>query len=1164
VGERVEVPANRHSVCAFLTAACTVAFLVLAAVVAVSASAAEKPVLLTSFGPDGTSGSSFASTGSLAFDQQSHVLYVVVPTEGKVLKFGPQGEPLDFGGTGANISGNELSGFSLYPGIQETQIAVDSTTHVFYLTTRSGVQAFEANGEPAEFTGGAYAGSNELGGFSEVIGVAVDQNGDIYASDYAGTVSIYAASGETITSFSAPEPAQFAVGADGTLYVGQYNQRFTKYSPSPFPVISSTIYTPASSPIGSAPASAAAVDGATGTLYVAEEGSSPQIAEYENGETLVATFGGSGEAGEINFVPGIAFAENTPIVYVANNAAAGNQVELFGTAPPPPPGPPTISATFSYHITASSADLGGEVTPHTLATSYYFEYGTTACSAVPDPCARVPLGEESVGDGVVPVRVSQHLSGLASATQYHYRLVATNSMGIAVGDERSFTTQVTGPGFRLPDGRQWELVSPAAKPGGGAIVPPSIGGLTMASEGGDAITFLTSSPIEGEPSGNRSPDRSVSLARWTGSGWQSQDITPPHETAAAVSIGSEYRIFSSDLARAAVEPHAPYPLSEEASEHTPYLRQNFGEQPTWRPLVTGKEGFANVPPGTQFGGEPGEQFRTSEPQVKVAGGSPDLRHVIVWSKIPLSAETAGLSESLYEWEEGNLHPIDILPADEGGSAVQAALGSAGLTESGTIDHAVSNDGSYVFWTGRLHAGLYVRDVPGAVTARLDVAQFGATGVGAEKPVFQGATPDGRHVFFTDTQQLTPDAGEAGADLYECEIAQEEAGPVCHLRNLTATSGASAEVQGMVPAIGEGGDTLYFVANGELAPGSEAGSCKESTSTVAEQRCNLYVAHRAGTEWTTRFVAQLSGLEASDWGGSESPGAAKLTADGSPSGRYLAFMSSLPLTGYDNLDAVTGEPDQEVFVYDEVLNELTCVSCNVTGARPSGVLAPPTIAPVYDWRGRWFGKPVAAVLPDPEIPDQYGIFSPYRPRAVLDNGRVFFNARGELVPADTNQTWDAYQYEPRAVGDCEGAATSASVVPLADGCVALLSSGSSSSESGVLDASVTGDHVFILTAARLSPPDIDNAYDIYDVHVCGSGWPCPTALEEPTDCEGTACRTGVTAETPATPASALVNGHGNMRRRHRRRHHRKHHHARKRNHVKHRHRHDHSHQARGVS
>ena len=35
---------------------------------------------------------------------------------------------------------------------------------------------------------------------------------------------------------------------------------------------------------------------------------------------------------------------------------------------------------------------------------------------------------------------------------------------------------------------------------------------------------------------------------------------------------------------------------------------------------------------------------------------------------------------------------------------------------------------------------------------------------------------------------------------------------------------------------------------------------------------------------------------------------------SPNGRWLAFMSEEPLTGYDNRDEITDKRDYEVFLY----------------------------------------------------------------------------------------------------------------------------------------------------------------------------------------------------------------------------------------------------------
>src|SRR6185437_6077035 len=101
---------------------------------------------------------------------------------------------------------------------------------------------------------------------------------------------------------------------------------------------------------------------------------------------------------------------------------------------------------------------------------------------------------------------------------------------------------------------------------------------------------------------------------------------------------------------------------------------------------------------------------------------------------------------------------------------------------------------------------------------------------------------------------------------------------------------------------------------------------------AEADCDLYV-HHAGT---TRLIAVLSGADAPDW----SYELNKLTARVSPDGRWLAFMSQRPLTGYDNHDANSDKLDEEVYLYDATASAgagaVVCASCDPTGARPIGV------------------------------------------------------------------------------------------------------------------------------------------------------------------------------------------------------------------------------------
>ena len=191
---------------------------------------------------------------------------------------------------------------------------------------------------------------------------------------------------------------------------------------------------------------------------------------------------------------------------------------------------------------------------------------------------------------------------------------------------------------------------------------------------------------------------------------------------------------------------------------------------------------------------------------------------------------------------------------------------------------------------------------------------------------------------------------------------------------------------------------------------------------------------------------------------------------SADGQTLAFTSAAALSGADNLDAGSGQPDAQVFLYDATANggagELRCVSCNRGGARPLGrdVGAGHTTL--------W----VASTLPG--WPDQF------RPGGILsaDGSRLFFESFDSLAPADTNQKQDVYEWEALGSGNC--AAAEPSYDPAAGGCVSLISTGKDSHDSDLLDASADGRDVFIRTAEQLLATDSDDVTDVYDARSGG--------------------------------------------------------------------------------
>jgi len=358
------------------------------------------------------------------------------------------------------------------------------------------------------------------------------------------------------------------------------------------------------------------------------------------------------------------------------------------------------------------------------------------------------------------------------------------------------------------------------------------------------------------------------------------------------------------------------------------------------------------------------------------------------------------------------------------------------------------------------------------------------------------------------------------DLYMCEVVVVAGRLSCVLKDLTVAvnAGESADVAGADLGTDVTGTYIYFVASGVLAPGASAGSP------------NLYVQDTSTGE--TTLVAVLSDGDAPDWraGSVVSDDFSELTARVSSDGRFVAFMSEESLTGYDNLDANSGLPDEEVFVYDRVSDTLRCVSCNPTDARPRGVFDPGAhsvsqLPLLVDRPGVWSQRWLAGSLPGwPRVDNFHALFMP---RNLDDSGRLFFDSADGLVSGDGNGEEDVYEFEPVGVGGCG----------LVTGCVGLVSSARSGEEAAFLDAGglgpggEEGEDVFFMTSAKLVPGDVDTAMDVYDAHECSVAVPCVSGgvTVVPACSTADSCRTAPMSqpEVYGAPASATFAGPGNV-------------------------------------
>jgi hypothetical protein len=755
---------------------------------------------------------------------------------------------------------------------------------------------------------------------------------------------------------------------------------------------------------------------------------------------------------------------------IARNAAeettAGAPVSFTTTALPP-----AVDDEFATDPGSTNMQLNARLNLRGSGATYSFEYGTSETYGASTPTRQVPAAVSDVG-------VNAQLSGLQPNTAYHARVVTESEFGRSVGVDFSFSTLPVTSG--LPDDRAFEMVTPADNEDADIYAPEfesftGIGPVPIgtpvpfqAAASGEAVTYAGDPVDAGNGSGGANADSGNQLlARRSSSGWT-------QEVVAATGLHrSFYEAFSPELSvgvlnvrHGAGEPGLlPEADAFGANYHVLYVRENDTHHE--RALFTE---FTQAAPPSPFEFTP-----------VFVGGSSDFSTLVFDAPAALTPGAPAGNE-VYESKLGQLSLVNVLPdgsiepSAQAGGTEEAGGEGYGLPE---FDHAVSADGSRIFWTGTgSNPNLYVREA-GSTTVQLDASQAGGVGGGGH---FLAASASGEKVFFSDDAAagLTSDTVPgSGTNLYEYDFGDRR------LTDLTAT--ADAQVAGVLGA-SEDGAYIYFVANGVLAPGAHPGECQRQGLAYGPQ-CSLYVRHAGRTTFISS-LSELDGVDVSpyfngpstgfrgDWVG----GAGHRTADVSASGA-LVFDSELGLTGY-------GSGAEEVYTYDPLARsgegELTCASCDPSGARLQGAMA--GTVPVSNDAGR-VTRAISA-----------------------DGGRVFFDSDIALLPQDTNGKMDVYEWERDGSGDCE----------LSNGCLSLLTGGTSDDSSFLLDSSASGDDVFVVTRAQLVEADRNENFDVYDVRVGGVR---PLAASA---CVGSGCQ-GVPPSPAsfATPASATFEGLGNF-------------------------------------
>jgi Concanavalin A-like lectin/glucanases superfamily len=104
---------------------------------------------------------------------------------------------------------------------------------------------------------------------------------------------------------------------------------------------------------------------------------------------------------------------------------------------------PYAQTAEAYGTNESEAVLAAIVNPQGQETTYRFQYGLTASYGQTAPEA--PEVNEEPVSADEPIEVEEWIGGLEPGTTYHYRVIATNQAGTAIGQDQTVTTEGVAP-----------------------------------------------------------------------------------------------------------------------------------------------------------------------------------------------------------------------------------------------------------------------------------------------------------------------------------------------------------------------------------------------------------------------------------------------------------------------------------------------------------------------------------------------------------------------------------------------------------------------------------------------------------------------------------------------------------------------------------------------
>jgi hypothetical protein len=388
---------------------------------------------------------------------------------------------------------------------------------------------------------------------------------------------------------------------------------------------------------------------------------------------------------------------------------------------------PGVTTGNAASVTESAAELTGTIDTLGDQTTYHFEYGTSTAYG-----EEAPLGTEpSAGNNRKPRTVTQAIAGLQPGTTYHYRLVAINSAGEALGEDRTFATLGAGEGAPV---RAYEQVTPVDKEG-----------VQIASEAHVQIdphgAWIAVAASSGGTSDEGVRMRQNYRVRREADGWGAwSPIEAPQKSAEglfesstmAVSADGNHALVGSNRALA--------PGGFEGGGNL-YVKD----------LRTGAYTFLAGAPGLAA-----YQLLVSVQlnETIFIAGAPDFSWIEFFGPVPFISDPGLTGAGLYRWSSQD--GLSILsqipdPLDPTANIVVPAVQTPSIYK---LDHrSASADGDIVAF-GVAGGAVYRR--AGGVSTPVSVSHLAGDPQDPQVGHFDGMSDDGRYVFFDTPTHLTDD------------------------------------------------------------------------------------------------------------------------------------------------------------------------------------------------------------------------------------------------------------------------------------------------------------------------------------------------------------------------------------------------------------------------